>query len=379
MFGIISFIISSILFGYIGYKKSKSKSEIVIIHKLNPYGWIWVHFATSIITISLFLVNDFLSDVCLKITTMPFGWRGIVCLFVQTGGLLIPIMILSSIIYNAWIRQIEFKYFVRRHQWIKKFYFTIICFTMPIIYCMEIGNVHQNNILTDVTSKSFVMWTNVLLGIWVGFGMEFNIPQWGKQLKTIQEKESREELTNLICCLGSMFLFPVLMIVWIGIVENMSISIQHNIQGGVWGFILGMSMMAIILLGDNWHRLPSKRRSLKKFEKLFEQTTTKWKKGYYSRIKYGIKENEQGIILHIYREKIKLLERNEYSATYLELVERAFASRKFNYSFQVYEKSQISKIMKNELERIAREREELLKEGWNVAYKLCENREKMFS
>lgn len=230
-----------------------------------------------------------------------------------------------------------------------------------------------------MTSKSFVMWTNVLLGIWVGFGMEFNIPQWGKQLKTIREKESREELTNLICCLGSMFLFPGLMIGWIGIVENMSISIQHNIQGVVWGFILGMSMMAIILLGDNWHRLPSKRRSLKKFEKLFEQTTTKWKKGYYSRIKYGIKENEQGIILHIYRGRIKLLERNEYSVTYLELVERAFAPRKFNYSFQVYEKSQISKIMKNELERIAREREELLDEGWNVAYKLCENREKMFS
>ena len=137
--------------------------------------------------------------------------------------------------------------------------------------------------------------------------------------------------------------------------------------------------MAIILLGNHWHRLPSKRRSLKKFEKLFEQTTTKWKKGYYSRIKYGIKENEQGIILHIYRGRIKLLERNEYSVTYLELVERAFAPRKFNYSFQVYEKSQISKIMKNELERIAREREKLLDEGWNVAYKLCENREKMFS
>ena len=121
IYGLISGILSSVLSSYIGYRICKR--EIVIKHNLNPFYWFWVHFLVSIFTVMLMAFSDFVYENFADVKNLPLGWKGIICAFIQNGGLLVIVMLISSLIYNYFVQAIEFNYFVERHPWIKKLFF----------------------------------------------------------------------------------------------------------------------------------------------------------------------------------------------------------------------------------------------------------------
>ena len=173
-----------------------------------------------------------------------------------------------------------------------------------------------------------------------------------------------------------MFLFPVLIIAFGEVDENISKSAYDNTCAVFWGMVFGMTMMLLTIFSYNFKYLPGKKRSIKKFEKLFEQIDADSRKEYFMRVKYDLRKNEEGIILQIYHEDIKIEKKDEYPKEYLNRLDKAFERKENIYFYQNYEEKQIIMLIEDELTKISSEREDLLKEGWSIAYKLCDDKEK---
>lgn len=181
------------------------KRPVVIKHNLNPYEWFGVHIIVYFMTLILMLFADMLYNALAEITFMSFGIKGILCLFIQSGGLIILIMIISSWIYDYYIKTIEFNYFIERHLWIKKVFFSIVCISLAVLYIAEAGKNKQNvNVLSN-DYKLIAMWIIVFIQIWIGFGMKVGVPKFEffrfiKQNKNIEYTEvQKEEISILLC------------------------------------------------------------------------------------------------------------------------------------------------------------------------------------
>lgn len=68
------------------------------------------------------LISDIIYENFADERNLPLGLKGIVCAFIQNGGMLVFVMLISSLIYNYFVKVIEFNYFVERHPWIKNFF-----------------------------------------------------------------------------------------------------------------------------------------------------------------------------------------------------------------------------------------------------------------
>ena len=76
------------------------------------------------------------------------------------------------------------------------------------------------------------------------------------------------------------------------------------------------------------------------------------------RVQYKLKKEEKEFVLQIYQ---------------------AFRRKTDVYLLQQYKAEEIQKKIEQKLEQISNEREELLKEAWSIAYKLCDDKEKQKS
>jgi hypothetical protein len=113
------------------------------------------------------LISDIIYENFADERNLPLGLKGIVCAFIQNGGMLVFVMLISSLIYNYFVKVIEFNYFVERHPWIKKLFFSIAGITLIIMYIMVIGRSQDYiNILAD-EYKPAVVWGIVIIEIWV--------------------------------------------------------------------------------------------------------------------------------------------------------------------------------------------------------------------
>ena len=92
-----------------------------------------------------------------------------------------------------------------------------------------------------------------------------------------------------------------------------------------------------------------------------------------------LKKDKNKLVLHIYQQNIKIEERKEYSKSFLTKFDKAFGERTEIYLFEQHEMEKIQTKIEHILEQTSNEREELLKKGWNIAYKLCADKEKQKS
>ena len=383
IYGLISGILSSVLSSYIGYRICKR--EIVIKHNLNPFYWFWVHFLVSIFTVMLMAFSDFVYENFADVKNLPLGWKGIICAFIQNGGLLVIVMLISSLIYNYFVQAIEFNYFVERHPWIKKLFFSMAGITLIIMYIFVIGNSQDDiNILAD-EYKPVVVWGIVVIEIWVGFGMQVSIPHlntlknWKRENKERDEKQVKNEKKYIFWCVVSMLLCPMFMIFFLFTDEYMPNSVQKNLHAIFCGLVIGSLTMIAILYVFNFINFPNKKRSIKNFKKNFKQMKNALYIGHFMRVEYELKKDKNKLVLHIYQQNIKIEERKEYSKSFLTKFDKAFGERTEIYLFEQHEMEKIQTKIEHILEQTSNEREELLKKGWNIAYKLCADKEKQKS
>lgn len=381
--GVISAILSGVLSSYIGYRICKRK--IVIKHTLNPLYWILVHFLVSIFTILLMVISDIVYEAFSDVRSLPLGVKGIMCAFIQNGGMLVFVMLISSLIYNYFVRMIEFNYFIERHQWIKKLFFSIAGITLIIMYMLAIGSSKDHiNVLAD-EYKPVVVWGIVIIEIWVGFGMQINIPHRNRfnnicqKNKKKDEKQIKIEKKYIVWCVGSMFLCPIFMMVFLFTDEYMPKAMHRNLHAVFWGLVIGSTAMLVILCVFNFRNYPNEKWSKKLLEKNFEHMNNDSYIGRFMRVEYSLKKDDKKLVLQIYQQDIDIEERTEYSRNFLNKFEEAFGEKIEVYLLQQYEMEDIQLKIEQKLEQISNKREEVLKEGWDIAYKLCDDKEKQKS
>lgn len=382
IYGLISAVLSCILSCFIGYRICKR--AIVIRHDLHPLYWFWVHICVSDYTIILMAISDIAYEKVAHINNLPLGVKGIACAFIQNGGMLVLVMLFSSFIYNYFIKLIEFNYFIERHLWIKKLFFSMAGITLIIMYIIVIGSTQDNiNILAD-EYKPVVVWAIVVIEIWVGFGMQINIPHNNiknrkRKNKKKDEKQEKTEKKYIMWCLLSMLLCPITMTIGLYINEYISNLVQKDLKAIFWGLVIGSTTMVVMLYGFNFKKYPDKKRSIKNFEKKFGQMNNDSYLGHFMRVEYELKKDEKEFTLKIYQQNIEIEKRDMYPSSFLKKFDEAFKEKKEVYLLQQDEVKTIQMKIEQKLEQISNERAELLKQGWNIAYKLCDDKEKQKS
>lgn len=383
---ILSGIIATVIFVTILYKGVSG--PIVIKHELNPYGWFEVHAMTYFLTIMMLLIIDLISFNMSNITGMSMSLVGIGVLFVQNGGLVIVVMILSSIIYNHLIRSIKFHYYVSHHQWLKKIFFSCVCVSLVIMYSIEaIKNPDEINILGD-EYKLIVFWIITIVQIWIGFGMNIELSKLGNMdylsgaihriSKNLQSLKARkEEFRYMMLCVVSMLVFPVIIPLFLWFADEIPQRCERIIYACFTGTMFGSLISIIISIGIIFIHTKSCWCSNKRFHRAFQSADDKKKTRYYQGVKYQLWKNERGYYFSICQEKVEFVNENSFPKRYLKRAKRLFQGKKeILYLFEEYEENEIKELIHKELVSFSTMREIMLKEGWNIVYKLVDEKAK---
>lgn len=358
------------------------KRPVVIKHNLNPYEWFGVHMIVYFMTLILMLFADMLYYALAEITFMSLGIKGILCLFIQSGGLIILIMIISSWIYDYYIKTIEFNYFIERHLWIKKVFFSIVCISLAALYMAEVGKNKQDvNVLSN-DYKLIAMWIIVFIQIWIGFGMKVRVPKFDffrflKQNKYIEYTEAqKEENKYIIVCLVSMIVVPVMMGIYSLMIEQIPKWISDIMSAIYYGVLAGAFIMFCTIFIYTFKCRPNRWWSTKRFERIFNHIQEVAKTEYFERLKYELKKVEDGYVIIIYEEEIKLDNKIIFPEEYVRKVESAFKRDIKEFLFKDYKESEIKQVIFNTLSKLSNDRKNVLKEGWDIVYKLLDEKEK---
>lgn len=375
--GILSGVLSSIFFICWGHRIYNK--EIKIEHKLNPLSWIYIHSIVYFLTIMSMLLSDMLLNEFNKIASMPRGIKGITCLFIQNGGLIVLVMLLSSLLYNFYIKLCEFNYFAKRHAWIKKAFFSIVCISLVILYLVEIRRTQNvTNILSD-EYKFVAVWMIVLIQIWIGFGMNFySRDELSYRIKQgIEELKQKEERKYLLHCLLSMISVPAITIIYYIVKDLIVESVRGAISAFSFGIAFGAVLMIFTLFGWNWKYRPNKKMSNRRYKILFTNVQEEYSTEYYMDVRYELAKKGDEYILQIDEQKVILGDIESFSKEYIDELESAFDKYENSYTLQMYDEKEIYELIEKELLSRASKRKKLLKDGWSIVYKLCDEKEKM--
>ena len=378
--GIITSIISSVIL--IFTVNRIFKRPIVIKHNLNTYEWFGVHMIVYFMTLILMLFSDMLYYAFIEITFMSLGIKGILCLFIQSGGLIILVMMISSWIYDYYIKTIEFNYFIERHQWIKKVFFSIVCISLAVLYISEAGKAKQEvNVLSN-DYKLIAMWIIVFIQIWIGFGMTVRMPKFEflralKQSKNIEcTKMQKEEKKYIIVCLLSMFIVPVMMGCYSVVTDQIPKLISDIMSAIYYGVLAGAFVMFCTVFIYTFRYRPNRWWSKKRFDRIFDYVQEVAKMEYFESVKYELTKVEDGYSVIICEEEIKLDSEVIFPEEYVKRMESVFQGDEKNFFFKDYNENEIKVAIFKTLSEVSKERKDVLKEGWDIVYKLSDEKEK---
>lgn len=374
---VISALISSV--ALIMWWLGICRKDIVIKHKIDPYGWFVVHAVVDYITILLMLIVDMIQVKSEVVKEMPVGVKGAIILFVQKGGLIILVMLMSSWLYDRFIKINEFSYFIKRYPWIKKVFYSLIYISLVLLYLIEIQEKNDNtNILSE--DYSFIaLYMISFIQIWIGFGMEYyewdefknHFSEWVKRMK------NKEELKSFSICILSVIIIPTLPVAYSGIKEKVPESAVNIIQSMFLGISFGTVVLLFVVLFWNLKYNPSNRSSKRRLNnclnKLFNNKRIQIE--YYEGIEYCVVRKNSSVILIASIDNITF-DVNIQFDEYRERLEKLLELFEREYSFEKYTEEEIRMNIGNSLSKLAKNRKDILKEGWNKVYEVCEQKEK---
>lgn len=378
LIGVISALISSIALTWWGI--GICKKDIEIKHNVDPYGWFMVHTIVYFITITLMLIVDMIQANSEAVKEMPVGVIGAIILFIQKGGLIILVMLMSSWMYNRYIKINEFYYFIKRYPWIKKIFFSVICISLGLLYLIEIQKGNNNsNILSDDYSF-FAVWIITFIQIWIGFGMKFyergefkiRFSEWAKRMK------NKEELKYFIICILSMFVIPIMTVAYYvvkGKIPERAIDIIHFLFSGI---SFGAIVLIFVILFWNLKHNPSNRISKRRLNNCLNNLFNNNKKiqvDYYEGIEYCVVKKSSSVIWIASIDNITFDEDVQFDE-YRERLENLSELFESEYTFEKYTEEEIRTNIGNSLSKLAKDRKDILKEGWSKVYEVSEQKEK---
>lgn len=375
MLVIISAMVSSIFLIYILCKNYNK--EIILEHEVRPQSWIFVHTTVFLVTIMAMLVVDWVYLIVRNCSSGINRTEEVVYLVIQNGGLICIVMLLTSITYNYYIRLSEYEYFVQRHSWVKKLFFSIICISLIIMYVREIKTSTDIEGIVSDYNQIIVIWCIVLLQIWIGFGMNTYKPHdiicaISQELQIIKKKDEKR---NLAYCVLSMLGAPFITIAYCFISENIKVKVYDVAIEVSIGVIIGASLSIVTLFYWNWKYRPNRRVSSKRYQKKFCSITEEYSTEYYLGVRYRMARIGDEYHLNIMGQRINIVKEESFNEKYLAELKVAFEEEELKISLQKHTKEKIYELMEKKLSSRADERKRLLSEGWNIVYEACKEKE----
>ena len=366
---VVGILVTLVFSGVCGYFVFDEK--IKIERKIKPYSWMIIHVSVCAVTLWLMVNSDYFYLI-LKEPDITTPIIRFLYIFIQNGGLMIFVMLLSVLLYDTLVKACHYQYFVKRHTILKKLFFSLVCMSMIILYVIEF-DILNNGVKVLAGEYNFIItWIIVLVEIWVGFGMQIYGKKELEKVKdqVFAELKNREERRNIIWCLATMIVSIVFIFCWYfvrkffpEIVQSFFIDLMRSMAIGV---------AAVIFVMFLWKRRyrPNSTNSKKRLKKLLDNIDVKNGIEYYQDVKYELERRDENILLKIYGKEIELVEEGNYSDKFIDELKCAFKKKEI-----IVDKICVDEIEK-ELHRTAKERKELLEQAWEVAYNVCDEKEK---
>lgn len=360
------------------WMRNALKKPIKIEYHLEPREWFGIHGMISFITMVLMTGVDVIYSSVANIQEMPLGVKGIVVAFIQNGGLIIFVMLCSSVIYNHEIKAIEFEFFVERYEWVKKVFYSIIGVSVIVLYIIvNKKNKGEVNILAD-EYQVVMIWMIVVIQIWIGFGMKSYKWRdvWSLVKDFMKRMENGEERRYLFLCLVSMLVVPVSLIVYFEICDKIPGNIQEMIKFGGCGAAHGTVCAIVLGIGLKIKYRPCECISKGICNKIFRNAKNESSVGHFKWLRYELSKTDTDYILVICEQNYNLECKESLTKGYIRKCDTFFKREEINYSLQEYAGEKINAEIKKKLKDKEQELEVLLKEGWDMMHEFYREKEK---
>lgn len=365
MITVLSGVISSIILLWFVYKLGRK--EIVIKYEPNLYDWLVIHIVTFLSTIFIMSYADLIYYNVCAIEYTNSSIASIIYLFIQSGGLIIFVMLFSSILYNYLIKIYEFKYFIDRNKWLSKSFYSLTCISLAILYFLETpSEMIEKNILCD-SYRLVMVWIIIAIQIWIGFGID--ITNFSDEFVKVC-KNIKTDYKNVIKCCIPIIIVPLSVIMYFIAKDNISDSLSNILQKITYGIGIGVFVMFLGILFCFHKYRPLKTVSIKRFEKNWRTKDFTNDTDYFMNVKYKLVKEEKLIHLEISSKSVRIDKKEQFSENLIKKIELAYEESKTTYSIDEVDEKIIKEKLVAKLLKIADNRKKVMQEGFDEAYNL---------
>ena len=173
-----------------------------------------------------------------------------------------------------------------------------------------------------------------------------------------------------------MMTVPVMMGIYSVVIEQIPKWISDIMSAIYYGVLAGALVMFCTIVIYTFKSRPNRWWSTKRFERIFNHIQGVTKTEYFERLKYELKKVKEGYVVIIYEEEINLDNKIIFPEEYVRKVESVFKRDIKEFLFKDYKESEIKQVIFNTLSELSNDRKNVLKEGWDIVYKLLDEKEK---
>ena len=255
-----------------------------ISYKISPWSWLLVDFVVFFFSLTLMLTCAIET---LKANEKPLH-DSFLLSFVQQGGLIIIIMLLSNIIDKLSTRSFDLNYSRGYSPINAKIQFSLACFFCFLILFIISKQPGINSRTSKLLYGQSVMWIINLLQIWICFGSSSN-SRLDKKTLCSKILYFKYEIKYTYPCIISMFVGPFFLIIiyYLGLIKGYNVIAFLDNLNMVLGF--ESLVIAITVFLKLFHESPLRKYDVYRTKKkLSSLKYNEIKMGYYRNIKYFI-------------------------------------------------------------------------------------------
>lgn len=148
------------------YAHRKFYKGIDFSYRISSISWFGLHFSVYFFSLALMFFCSILSNAIQNVgelnSLQRWGY-----IFIQQGGGVIFVMVLSSLLYRLLLYSEDLDYAMGYNVTMCKLFFSIVCISCVVLFLWMWEVQGENN---DFEMSQLMMWAVVLVQIWIGFG-----------------------------------------------------------------------------------------------------------------------------------------------------------------------------------------------------------------
>ena len=275
--------------------------KIKIVYKISLKAWFPVNIIVFYFSLVLMLVTTRL--------IISANGNEMWILFIQQGGVVTIVMLLSSWMNKTLIQSSDLDYTKGYSPMYIKIHFSLICAAAAYV-CYLDGKSIEGVSSNPPQYGQAVMWLVVISQIWIGFG-NFSTSRLNQESPCVRLKEMIDNLRYTYPCMISILIGPVSLWLLIYCVLEKGFQIPKWVDTISYIFMFEALVFTMFLFIIVTYRMPPKWYDVYRLKKkIFKLNTSDVIKGYYRGVKYEITSCEEGCRVTIQNMNIEIDKNN---------------------------------------------------------------------